>query len=292
MKPNFFIVGGTKCGTTNISYYLNEHPQAFVSELNEPYYFCKSDVPKNFERASMIKDEKTYLSLFKKAKNHKAIGEASSVYLHCPHAASEIRKTFPDSKIIISLRNPIQRAHSNYFSNKFMNFDNSENRSLSEILDVHEKQIKDKEFFIYNILEPGFYSKHIKRYQECFLKDNIKIIIFEEYIKNTIPTITSILSFLGIDETIDFSEQSKGAYRVPKNNVSKKIIENSTIRRIATRVIPTVTRQKLGDKIFLKQTKKPSMSTEESQRLKKIYESEVLELEKLLGRKLPWSDFN
>ena len=289
MKPNFFIVGGTKCGTTNISYYLNEHPQVFISELNEPYYFCKLDVPKNFERTSMIKDEKTYLSLFKKAKNHKAIGEASSVYLHCPHAASEIKKVIPDSKIIISLRNPIERAHSNYFSNKFMNFDK---KSFSEILDIHEKQIKDEEFFIYNILEPGFFSKHIKRYQECFLKNNIKIIIFEEYIKNTIPTINSILSFLEIDETIDFSEQSKGAYRVPKNNVSKKIIENSTIRRIATRMIPTVTRQKIGDKIFLKQTKKPSMLPEESQRLKKIYESEVLELEKLLGRKLPWSDFN
>ena len=39
MESNFFIVGGTKCGTTNISYYLNEHPQAFISELNEPYYF-------------------------------------------------------------------------------------------------------------------------------------------------------------------------------------------------------------------------------------------------------------
>ena len=64
MEPNFFIAGGSKCGTTNISYYLNEHPQVFVSELNEPYYFCKFDVPNDFERPSMIKDEVKYLKLF------------------------------------------------------------------------------------------------------------------------------------------------------------------------------------------------------------------------------------
>ena len=74
MKPNFFIAGGSKCGTTNISYYLNEHPQAFISELNEPYYFAKLDVPKNFKRPSMITDYKKYLDLYKKATNHKAIG--------------------------------------------------------------------------------------------------------------------------------------------------------------------------------------------------------------------------
>jgi len=43
MNPNFFIVGGAKCATTNISYYLNDHPDIFIPELNEPYYYCKFD---------------------------------------------------------------------------------------------------------------------------------------------------------------------------------------------------------------------------------------------------------
>lgn len=288
MKPNFFIVGGTKCGTTNISYYLNEHPQVFISELNEPYYFCKFDVSSDFKRDSMITNKEKYLKLFEKAKKHKAIGEASSVYLHCPQAASEIKKTFPDSKIIISLRDPIERAHSNYFSNKFMNFDK---RSFSQIIDEHERQLKNNEFFIYNILEPGFFSKHIQRYQKYFSKDEIKIVIFEEYIKNTIPTIESILSFLGIEEKITFHKHPKGAYRVPKNSFSKTIIKNSKIRNIATRIIPTVTRQKMGDRFLLKQTSKPIMSSEENERLKRIYEYEVSKIEKLLNRKLPWKEF-
>ena len=97
MKPNFFIVGGSKCGTTNISYYLNLHPKIFFSKLNEPYYFCQWDIPKNYERDSMITDMKKYLNLFKSATTETIVGEASSPYLSCSHAAVEIKKSFPNS---------------------------------------------------------------------------------------------------------------------------------------------------------------------------------------------------
>ena len=141
------------------------------------------------------------------------------------------------------------------------------------------------------IKKTPFYSKHIKRFQENFSADKIKIIIFEEYVKNIIPTIDSILAFLGIDEKIEFDEQPKGAYRVPKNKIAELLLENATFRKTATKLIPTITRQNIGDKYFVKQTKKPPMLQQERERLKKIYESEVKELEILLGRKLPWDDF-
>ena len=288
MKPNFFIVGGSKCGTTNISYYLNEHPQVFVSELNEPYYFCRFDVPEDFERPSMIKDEVKYLKLFENAKNHKAVGEATSAYLHCPHAASEIKKSFPDSKIIISLRNPIEKAHSSYFSYKFMHPDN---RSFIDMINWQEQERHGKEFFIYNFIEGGFFSKHIKRYQNEFRSDNIKIIIFENYIKNEPEHIKSILKFLDIDESINLTEQPKGSYRVPKNKIAGSLLGSPLFRKVATKLIPTVQRQKLGDKFFLRQTKKPSMLPSERKLLKEIYETEVRNLEELLGSKLPWDDF-
>ena len=288
MKPNFFIVGGSKCGTTNISYYLNEHPQVFVSELNEPYYFCRFDVPEDFERSSMIKDEVKYLKLFENAKNHKAVGEATSAYLACPHAASEIKKSFPDSKIIISLRNPIEKAHSSYFSYKFMHPDN---RSFIDMINWQEQERHGKEFFIYNFIEGGFFSKHIKRYQNEFRSDNIKIIIFENYIKNEPEHIKSILKFLDIDESINLTEQPKGSYRVPKNKIAGSLLGSPLFRKVATKLIPTVQRQKLGDKFFLRQTKKPSMLPSERKLLKEIYETEVRNLEELLGSKLPWDDF-
>jgi len=289
MSPNFFIVGGSKCGTTNISYYLNSHPKIFFSELNEPYYFCQWDVPEKYNRSSMITDMKKYLELFKNVKNEKIIGEASSPYLSCPHAALEIKKAFPNSKILISIRNPIERAHSAYFSYKFMK---PTKQNFMEMIKMHEKIIKEKIFYINNILESGFYTKNIIRFQEIFGKENVKVIIFEDYIKNTILNINSILNFLGINEKVDFSEQSKGAYRIPKNFISKILLNNKIFRRLSTFLIPTVMRQKLGDKYFLKQVKKPEMLENERDYLRKLYNNEVMELERLLGKKLPWNDFH
>jgi hypothetical protein len=288
MNPNFFIVGGAKCGTTNMSYHLMEHKHVFMPKLNEPYYFCRLDVPNDFQRNSMIKDKTKYLDLFKNAKNCKAAGEATSAYLHCPHAPADIKEHFPDAKIIILIRNPIDRAHSAYFSYQFMHPDQ---RSFGEMIEDHENKIKKEEFFLYSILDPGFYSKHIKKFQSVFPPEQIKIIVFEEYIKNVESTIKSILNFLDLDTNITLREQKKGAYRVPKNKISDKLLKNSGFRNIATKIIPTVYRQKIGDKFLVKQTKKPSMLSQERKKLEGIYESEINELQNLLNRKLPWKDF-
>ena len=141
----------------------------------------------------MITDKKKYLNLFKKATHEKAIGEATPVYLQCPSAAKEIKKDYPDSKIIISIRNPIDKAHSSYFSYKFMNLDN---RSFSEKIDFYEKKSLDDEFDLFNFIEDGYFSKHIKRFQKVFPPEKIKIIFFEDYIKNVPTHINSIINFL------------------------------------------------------------------------------------------------
>lgn len=288
IKPNFFIVGGSKCGTTNISYYMNQHSKIFFSELNEPYYFAKNDVPKKFKRISMITDYNEYLELFKNANGCDFVGEASSVYLACPNAPKLIYETFPDSKILISIRNPIERAHSAYFSYIFNHFNKE---SFSELIELHLKQIERGEFFIYNILNGGFFTEQIKRYRSIFPSENIKIIIFEEYIKNTTKGINEIFDFLKVDRIEKFNDVSKGSYRIPKNRMTSHLINNKKFRHFAQRIIPTVSRQKLGDRFFLKQTKKPEMSLEDREKLKNIYKNDVIELENYLQINLPWIDF-
>ena len=289
MEPNFLIVGGSKCGTTNMSYHLMEHEDIFMPDLNEPYYFCRLDVPSDFKRDSMIWEKEKYLALFKNGKKNQRIGEATSAYLHCPHAAQDIQNHFNNCKIIILIRNPIERAHSAYFSYKFMKLDN---RIFSEVIEEHERKIKNNEFLLHSILEPGFYSKHIKRFQNIFPEEQIKIIVFEDYIKSVENTIKSVLKFLDVKSEIIFKEQKKGAYRVPKNKFSEKLLQNKTFRDTATKIVPPVYRQRLGDKFLVNQIKKPKMSEKDRQKLKSIYQSEVKELEKLLKKKLPWDDFN
>ena len=107
MSPNFFIVGGAKCGTTNISYYLNSHPKIFFSELNEPYYFCKWDVPKDYSRNSMITNIKKYLDLFKKmAKSYDKLEISNMLY---------------DEILSLPLYPTIRKSDQNYVINSIKN---------------------------------------------------------------------------------------------------------------------------------------------------------------------------
>ena len=288
MKPNFFIVGGSKCGTTNMSYYLNDHPDVFIPELMEPYYYSRFDVPKNFDRESMITDKKNYLKLFKNATHHKAIGESSPVYLQCPNSAKEIKKDNPDAKIIISIRNPIEKAHSSYFSYKFMNLDK---RSFTEKIDLFKKQFNSNEFYIFNFIEDGFFSKHIRRYQNVFPPENIKILYFENYIRDIPNHIKSIQEFLDIDVNSDFSEKPKNSFRVPRNKIANSLLQNKIFRDVSTKLVPTIYRDRIGEKFFVKQSTKPSLLPDERKMLKEIFLPEYENLKELLGVYPPWSDY-
>jgi len=110
--PNFFIVGAPRAGTSSLWEYLKAHDEIFMSTLKEPNFF-HNVLLKNKPQYS-ISNKKKYLNLFKDVKNEKAIGEASTTYLHDPDSAQLIHAVVPKARIIIILRNPIDRAFSHY----------------------------------------------------------------------------------------------------------------------------------------------------------------------------------
>ena len=107
IKPNFFIVGAAKCGTTALYVYLRDHPRVFLSPVKEPRYFAE-DMPNLMNRVAARDD---YLRLFKGANDrHIAVGEASPQYLYSAVAPAKIRAFNPDARIIAMLRNPVDMA--------------------------------------------------------------------------------------------------------------------------------------------------------------------------------------
>src|SRR5262249_54680506 len=113
--PNFLIVGAANSGTTSLYTYLNQHPEVFLPALKEPHYF--SQIHPAYEQRYLrtyVRDERTYLGLFRKSTGYRAVGEASTSYLSEPEAPSRIYSVAPKTKIIIILRDPVERAHSHY----------------------------------------------------------------------------------------------------------------------------------------------------------------------------------
>ncbi|MEP0825293.1 MAG: sulfotransferase, partial [Nitrososphaera sp.] len=108
--PNFFIVGAQKCGTTSMYYYLKDVPGVFMCPVKEPNHFAPN--VRETVAIDVIRDKREYLDLFRKADGNIAIGEASVFYLWDPDAPRLIRQTVPNAKIIIMLRDPIERAFS------------------------------------------------------------------------------------------------------------------------------------------------------------------------------------
>ena len=114
--PNFFIVGAQKAATSSLYQYLKEIPGVYMSPIKEPFYFAPHTVQD--DASDLIRDKKEYLRLFEKARGYIAVGEATPIYLWDPDSPKLIHQTVPHARIIMILRDPIERAYSNYLMMK------------------------------------------------------------------------------------------------------------------------------------------------------------------------------
>lgn len=222
IKPNFLIGGAARSGSTSLYSFLKEHPEVCMSKIKEPQFFAE-----NYERGvewylnlfnQTGKNSSTFFNFISKLYNvcegnEKAIGEASTRYLHHKKAPKRIKSFNPNMKLIFILRNPIYRAFSNYKRE-------IETRGIN---DDFEDIIKNKEHPRWDeYIARGNYYTHIKRYLKYFNKEQIHIIIFEHYITNFKEENRKILNFLGLDKKYSFDYE--------------KIKKNKSIPPISTKV--------------------------------------------------------
>lgn len=284
--PNFFIVGADRSGTTSLYSYLKQHPQVYMSPRKEPYYFCADIIPTGISEPP-IRLKEDYLKLFSNVKNEIAIGEASATYLRDPHAAERIYQVVPHAKIIISLRDPVERTFSDYLSRVTIGLEKS---SFTDVIERDLAEHKSGKVSARNIITGSFYYKPVKKYIDVFGRENVKILIFEEFTQNIKNTVKELLSFLGITGDIhDFEEEAVGTYGRPKNILAKFILTNQNVRKLVSYVIPKETRQKLGTKYLLTKENKPRMSLDNKKFLENLYHDDAFEIRTLLNRSLPWA---
>jgi len=284
--PNFFIVGAPKAGTTSLHEYLNKVPEIFMSKIKEPYYFAPIMMPDNFTYKP-IRDTKKYLTLFEKAKLEKIIGESSTLYLYDPEAPKLIHEKNPNARILISLRDPIDRLFSHYllvrnegFAKK--SFYEQITDELDHKIDICKPHMR---------LEAGTHSICVKRYLDTFGEKQVKIIIFEEWIKNPKKAVEGILKFLDIDAVLDhFRADDHNPHIINRWEFVPRFLRNPLVTRIRE-IVPTTLKQQIR-KSLVKKMKKPTMDEKEREFLKKFYKDDVKKLEEILGRNLPWSNFN
>jgi len=233
-----------------------------------------------------IRLEKDYLRLFEGVKDEIAIGEGSTSYLVDPTCAKRIHDALPHSKIIISLRDPIERLFSAYLSHVTLGLVKS---SFAEFIEKNLSEHESGKWDGANQITPSFYYESVKRYLDIFGKENVRVVIFEEFIHDIKKTVIELLNFLGIpDDHFVFNEEPIGSYATPRNTVTKFIMSNIRLRRLAAHIIPMEARQKLGNKYLLKQDERPQILSTDREFLEKLFHDDASNLCILLNRSLPW----
>ncbi len=200
IPPHFLIVGAPKAGTTSLYRYLQQHPQIFMPENKEPRFFCgySTDVfefGKKYFHAGIVSTKADYLALFQDAPAGAISGEASTDYLSCPQAANRIHAWNPSAKIIIMLRNPVDRAYSEYQHSIAAKF---QNNNFWESLCLETDRIEQHYDPIFWHVRRGLYFEAVKEYIELFGKDRIRIVFFEEFANSTASVVASLFEFLGV----------------------------------------------------------------------------------------------
>jgi sulfotransferase family protein len=190
-KPNLFVVGSMKSGTSYLWRLLDAHPLVFMSEPKEPCYFVDpEDLRRLFPlmwRQQYWKSERAYLDLFNAAETAPIIGEASVFYAYLPLApgvADRIRQFNPDARILYLMRDPVERALSHYWHNvRYF----GEYRSLDQAIknDIQYAAVGD-------------YAVQLREYYRHFDPSNVLVLTYEELIEDPASVMETVFDWLGV----------------------------------------------------------------------------------------------
>ena len=287
-KLNFVGIGAEKSGTTWIADCLAEHPEICMAPGKELYFFNEYDP--HFLTVKNHRYDKWGFDWYKKQFNNCAArqikGEFTPTYLYCKRAAARIKKHYPDIKIIVALRDPVDRAFSQYLHDQKIGL--NKNLSFEAARKKHNSYI-----------EKGKYYKYLKTYFELFPKKNILILFFKDIKNNPKQTIKNIYQFLDV-KNINFQppslyKKSNTASRVKfaflnnfmirieyflmNKNLAKlhKILETSGIRNLALR-LRNLNTAPISKHLLLK--------THVKKNIRKNFQTDTQKLQKFLGKDL------
>lgn len=185
---DFIVVGAEKCGTTWLSDMFRQHPQIFLPEQKELHYFNRKfgEFP-NLDNYNFDKPLEWYLSFFRNATSEKIRGEICPSYLWDEEAAHRIFAFEPEMKILIILRNPVERTYSAY---RFY----VQRGVIQQDFRSSLKKYKD------HLLVRSLYFNQVKRYFDLFPNQKIKVIIYDDLNRDSAKVLADVEKFLGVDE--------------------------------------------------------------------------------------------
>jgi hypothetical protein len=287
--PTLFIVGAAKAGTTSLYHYLAQHPDIYMAPMKEPHFFSHIRPTPELEAFfPHVEDEAAYLSLFANAGAEKVRGEASTSYLSHPAVPGAIRERCPGAKIVIMLRDPLERAYSNYWNDVR---EGIEQRSFAAAVSEELAGPPGAWGVASLYVDGGLYAERVERYVKAFGGD-VLVLFFEEFVRDIPHMLERVLAFLEVDPTwaARVEPEVHNPFALPRNLVGRRLLGSGNVRSVARVLLPRSLRA-YGRTRLVVRAQKPAMDTEVRLRLLEVYEPDVQRLAQVLGRRPPWPAF-
>lgn len=290
--PDFLLVGAAKSGTSSLDKYLSQHPDIFIPAKKEAHFFSTPDFPDQFTGPGdegmnryTLRSWQEYQSLFDKVHNHKAVGESSVFYLYYPGTAERIVRTIPKARILILLRNPVDRAYSAYMhlvrdGRETLDFE----QSLA--LEAQRKASHYEPMWLYK--ELGMYSGQVRQYLKHFDRRAVKVVLFEEFVRDPQSAMEQIFDFLGVDTDVHVDT----GLRVNESGVPKLrwvyefIARPHPLKELIKPLFSQRNRERLGARATSLVLQKQTMSQATRDELTQYFAADIHMLEYLLDRDL------
>ena len=277
--PNFLLIGAQKAGTTALNYYLKEHPQIYMSPIKEPGFFDFEGQKPNFAGPGDL-DLFNHVSI--------AIGEATTWYLYSSRAPEQIQQYIPDVKLIVILRNPVDRAYSAFMHTI------RDGRELvtdfAQALKEEETRINQNWEYLWHYQQMGFYYVQLKRYYDLFDRKQIKVYLYEDLKDNPVGLMQDICQFLNIDQTlISGSPSRRNVSGLAKNKLLEHFLDKQNFKWLKTPFklfLSSKMRENIVVNLKNKNRIKPQISPEVKIQLTEMYQEDILKLQNLIERNL------
>ena len=237
--PNFIVIGAAKAGTTALYWYLSEHPAVFMSPVKETNFFGYGlDANGRLLYGDPeihhfpIQTMAAYEQLFERADGAAAIGEASPIYLECPQAAARIRAAIPTVRLIASLRQPVERAYSDYLMHlrhRGLRLDPTRDLSAAAPWAASDSRW----------MQVSRYHGQLERYYAAFPRAQIHVALFDDLKRNALGMVQDVYRFVGVDPAFapDF-ETPHAIGGLPASRLLERLMTNRAVGSLVKPLLP------------------------------------------------------
>jgi len=271
-QPKFLIIGSQKAGTSSLWNVLRQHPQLFLPDKKEVNFF--------FNEADFHAGISHYEAHFRDAAEQAICGEASPGYICHPRVPMRILRALPNVKLIVTLRDPIERAYSQYWDNRRWL---SEGQSFDDLVraPLHQVFVPGQR----NYFSRGLYSIYLQRYFALFDRSQILTLWFSDFKRDPETLYRKCFEFLGVDQDVDLPSVTDAVnYRSIFKNPFYRFFFHRP--RLASR-LPNALKRLLRFGGQVPYTPEP-VSAWAHERLRAYYAPYDRQLEVLLDESPPW----